>query len=124
MSSDLHAANCQRCHIAARCQSPRDLGICQHSSQFLLKPLGDAVLVLGAEAAQHQAIDVQSNALHTQSLISAPVKERSRFAPSLWAECSRWLMRTGSPVSAARNAALSAMLRMLPPATWSCASFR
>src|SRR5580704_2851916 len=59
---------------------------------------------------------------YDHALLSAAVSWRCSLAYSPRAAAIRCDMRTGSPASAARNAALTAILRMLPPATRSCAS--
>jgi hypothetical protein len=59
---------------------------------------------------------------YTHPLTSASVRGRSSFRYSRLAASNRCFIITGSSASAAINAALSAILRMLPPAILSLAS--
>src|SRR4051812_7524459 len=108
--------------ISCRAQLRHGLAIGESTLQFLLQTRGEGMLVRRTNAVQHQAIDVDDHALHAQPRVSDSLKGRSRLAASWRAACSRCAIETGSWSSAARNAALSAMLRMLPPVMLSRAS--
>src|SRR4051812_35165217 len=89
------------------------------------------------EAVQHEVLDVDLDASgptigHVHPRVSASLRGFSSLAYSLRAAVSRWAMVTAPPPpprdtsdapasAAARKAALTAMLRMFPPATLSCA---
>src|SRR5258708_18703562 len=87
--------------------------------QFALHCRADGGTVARREAVQHEFFDMQFDVvwLHTQPPISASVSAFSSLVYSPRAARSRCAMRTGSPASAARKAALSAMLRIFPPVT-------
>src|SRR5947209_4285369 len=89
--------------------------------QFALHCLTDCITVIGREAVQYQLLDMQFDIVgsHAQPPISASVSDFSSLAYSLRDARSRCTMRTGSSASAARNAALSAILRIFPPVTLS-----
>src|SRR5688572_5757331 len=72
---------------------------------------------------QGRAADLRDDGFHIQPAVSAVESVFSSLANSVWAAARRWFMRTGSWASAARNAALSARLRMWPPARLRRASF-
>src|SRR6266566_5154752 len=95
----------------------------EHPRQFALHGLADGIAVFGCETVQHQFLDMQFDVVwlrfHTQPPISASVSDFSSLAYSLRDARSRCTMRTGSSASAARNAALSAILRIFPPVTLS-----
>src|SRR5437588_2197833 len=102
----------------------------EEARQFALYCFADGVALSRREAVQDQLFDVQLNVLccslaliHTQPPISASVKDFSSLAYSLRADRNRYFICTGSPASAARKAALSAILRIFPPVTLSRASF-
>lgn len=59
---------------------------------------------------------------HSQPRISAGVRERSSFPYSLRAPSRMCFMPIGCPSSAAKKAACSAIFRITPPGTLSCAS--
>src|SRR5947209_11420264 len=97
----------------------------EESRQFALHGLADSGTVFGFEAVQNQLFDVQFDVLwlHTQPPISASVSDFSNLAYSLREARSRCFICTGSPASAARKAAFSAILRILPPVTLRRANF-
>src|SRR6266852_7465928 len=87
--------------------------------QLSLNCSANGMAVARREAMQHEFFDMQFDVvrLHTQPPISASVSAFSSLVYSPRAARSRCAMRTGSPASAARKAALSAMLRIFPPVT-------
>src|SRR6266568_976184 len=93
--------------------------LCEQPCQFPLHCLADDMEIGGGEAMQDEFLNMQFDVVwlwfHTQPPISASVRAFSSLVYSLRAARSMCFMRTGSPASAARKAALSAMLRMLPP---------
>src|SRR5689334_15940801 len=100
--------------------SPPDLG----HRPFAEPPLDlgshcitDRVPVRSVEAVQYQFIDMQHHPDHgcTQSRVSAGASGRFIFSPSISAACLRCVMPTGCSASAARNAAVNATLRIVPP---------
>ena len=108
--------------IAQRRQAVKGRRVGKKAAQLRLQSRRDLMAVLMAEALEGQTLDMELDALHAHPRTSAPLSGRSRLAASPWAARSRWAMSTGSPASAAWKAALRAMLRILPPAMWSCAS--
>src|SRR6185437_880939 len=96
----------------------------EQERQLLLQARGDAMMLARCNAVDAQSADVNADALHTQPRISKSVSGRSIFCASPRAACRRWLMRRCVFSSAARKAALRAMLRMLPPARLACARRR
>src|ERR1700760_5078430 len=88
-----------------------------------LQSSGKCFCFLRPEAMQHKLFDVQVDAAHTHPRVSASDSERSILGTSNLAASIRSDISTGLSKAAARNAALSAMLRILPPITLSCASF-
>lgn len=82
--------------------------------QFVAQAADDEVTVRGGKAAQGERVDVDVHPwrAHDQPRISASLSGRSSLALSARAAASRCVMRIGEDASAARNAALSAMLRM------------
>src|SRR5262249_18712549 len=112
-------------HLAAPRQFGRYTLLGEQPRQLALHPLADAIAVPGREPVQHQLLDMHLDVRwrHTHPPISPSVSGRSNLADSARAARSRCAMPTGSPASAARKAAYSAMLRMLPPATFSRANF-
>src|SRR5579884_798258 len=108
-------------------QARRHAVLGDQAAQLLVDRLAQRRLVEVVHAVDNEPIDVEVDArlaLHVaHSLISASVSGRSSLRYSLRAARSRCDMRTGSSAPAAMNAAASAIERMLPPATCSCASF-
>ncbi len=94
-------------------------GEASQADELPFDSLGNGATVGAAEAPQDQTIDAYDDASHIHPLVSPPVTGRSRFDPSSVAAWNRCTMPTGSPDSAAKNAAFSAMFRMLPPDTMS-----
>src|SRR5437588_11643927 len=97
----------------------------EEARQFALHGLAYGGTVCGFKAVQHQFFDVQFDVgwLHIHPPTSASVSDFSNLAYSLRAARNRCFICTGSPASAARKAAFSAMLRILPPVTLRRASF-
>lgn len=83
---------------------------CQQALKLLRRGVADGVLVQWREAVQDKFLDVQLDGTrietaHAHPPISAAVNGRSSLAYSTRAARSRWVMPTGAPASAARNAA-------------------
>src|SRR6516164_70186 len=118
-----------RCGLGAHRSAARtyQLRACERVRHHLgeLRPqrLGQCSAVSLVETLEHQSIDGELNPAHTHPRISASESGRSIFCASSLAASTRYFMPTGVPACAARNAAFSAMLRMFPPATFSCESF-
>jgi len=96
----------------------------KETGDFTLDGFSDGIALAPVEAIQHELIDLDLDAAaHSHPPISDSVRTRSIFAHSLRAARARCDIRTGSPASAARNAAFKATFRILPPARFSFASF-
>src|SRR5215217_5321653 len=118
-----HGARVQTSHLAAgealgqslRGEQPREL-LAHRLAHLLAVSRGDAV--------EHQLVDVQGDASwrHVHPETSASAKGLSSLLNSERTARWRWAIRTGSLASAARKAALRAMVRMFPPVTLSRAS--
>src|SRR5205814_8006471 len=124
----LHFNRCvfQTRNFTAARKLRRHAALCEESLQLALDDFAYAVAVARIKPVQHQFFDgnLYPAAFHTQPLVSVSVKGFSSLRYSWRAARRMCVMRTGSPASAAKNVALSAMLRILPPATLSCASLR
>ena len=84
-----------------------------------LDRLRDRRTVDPRESVQDELLDLDLDSPHAHPATSASVSGFSILACSPRAARSTWLMRTGSSASAAKNAAERAMLRIVPPATFS-----
>lgn len=78
----------------------------QQAHKFRLHRGGDAMAIARGKAVQNEFFDMQ---VYTHPAVSWSASGRSIFMNSLRAAESRCNMRTGSPASAARNAAPMAM---------------
>src|SRR5207253_11085698 len=87
--------------------------------ELALDGLSERLFVGRREPVHDERVDreLDPGARHVQPPVSASVSGFSSFAYSLRAAWSTCDARTVPSPSAARNAALSAMLRMLPPVT-------
>src|SRR5215213_916833 len=98
--------------------------VCQLALERGRECHGEAPARRARYAPQDEALDVDVDPCrHVQSLMFAPVTGLSPFSSSCRAERASRAMVTGRPVSAARNAALTATFRIVPPAIARRASF-
>src|SRR5262249_7234725 len=98
--------------------------LAQQLTELALQSGDERARLARGHAMQDQALDLQHDPapLHASPRVSASLHVRSNLRYSVVAARTTWACGTGSPRPAARNAAPSAMLRMVPPVTLSRAS--